>query len=197
MLLGDVIYVRRESLRRLLWERIEEWNWKRGAGPMQRALAPYGFERDALAALEAMTDHEIESAILHELGECQAGRRLGDAWNALLTAISATRAELVARAVRDHLADSLTTLPTLLERDDTASLDFYFANYRGMRRELYPELLDAYRNWREGGPAAPLRDAVAAGRERWEEAAARLLALYREHGENIAPLVENAVQGKT
>lgn len=189
MLQGRSIFVRRESLRRLLWERIEEWNWKRGAGPMEKALAHYAFENDTATALEAMTDHELDVAVLHELGECRAGERLGDEWHAMLAAFAATKAEHIARAVRDHLADSLTTLPALLEQDNRASLHFYAANFRGMRREIYPEWLDAYRHWEENSASRRLQETVAAGAERWGDVAQQLLELYRQHGAEAAPLI--------
>jgi hypothetical protein len=188
---GKTIYVRRESLRRLLWERIEEWRWRRTEGPMQRALEHYGFEHDPETALEAMTDSELEAAILHEVGECRAGTLLGDEWNDMLLTLSASKAELIARAVRDHLADSLHALPILLERDNIPSLHFYFGNYRGMRRELYPELLGAYQHWIDSGNAIQLRDTITTGRDRWQATAEKLLQLYREHGaEAAAPIVE-------
>ncbi len=186
---GRTLFVRRESLRRLLWERIEEWNWKRAEGPMERALAAYPFERAPAAALEVMTDRELETALWHELGEGLAGSILGEDWHRLLWDVVGTQAELVARAVRDHLADALYALPRLLEADREPSLHFYFANLRGMRRELYPELLEAYRR-RTAGEDAPLASLVEAGRTRWREAAEALLELHRRHGpEAAAPIL--------
>ncbi len=186
MLLDGTLFVRRESMRRMLWEKIEEWRWKKQQDAMARAMACYGFETDFERALEQMTDNEVESAILHEIGEWRAEQSLGEGWGSLLLFVSGTRAELVARAVRDHLADCVSTLPTLLERDHEASLHFYFANLRGMRRELFPELTEAYQRWVEGDQQKALRVEVEAGAQRWQETARRLVGMHRERPESCA-----------
>lgn len=194
MMLGGKIFVRRESLRRLLWERIDEWQWRRQGNAMAQALAPYDFDRDPAAALERMTDNEIEAVILHELGECLAGEQLGAEWNDMLLAVSGSRAEIMARAVRDHLADCLSTLPALLEGENTASLHFYFANLKGMRRELFPGLLEAYRHWLDSGSLNRLAEEVLRGTDLWQEQAWQLLDLYRQHGEECGAQIEQALQ---
>jgi hypothetical protein len=186
MMRDTTILIRRESLRRLLWERIEEWQWRKQESAMARAVAHYGFEQDASQALEQMTDHEIDAVILHELGEARAGEILGPEWPDMLLAVSHSRAELMARAVRDHLADCLTTLPALVELENAASLHFYFANLKGMRRELFPQLLDAYQHWLTSGSLNVLEQAVNEGREHWTETAQNLVKSYRDAPANCA-----------
>jgi len=61
---GHTIYIRRESLRRMLWEKIEEWRWNRPHNAMERTLAEYDFSpQNSEAALEQLTDVELESAL--------------------------------------------------------------------------------------------------------------------------------------
>lgn len=194
MMLDDTLLVRRESLRRLLWERIEEWQWRKQENAMARAIGHYGFEQDADAALERMTDNEIGAAILHELGEALAGEILGTEWHDLLRAVAGTRAEIMARAVRDHLADCLSTLPALLESGNAASLHFYFANLKGMRRELFPQLYEAYRHWIDSGRLERLADEAQRGASLWRETAARLLELHRRHGAESKIHIERALE---
>jgi hypothetical protein len=186
MLLDGTLFIRRESMRRMVWEKIEEWRWKQKQDAMARAMACYDFEGNFERALEQMTDNEIESALLHEIGEWRAEQSLGEDWGRLLLAVSGTRGELVARAVRDHLADCTSTLPTLLEREHEASLHFYFANLGGMRRELFPELNDAYQQWSAGDRMQALRATVGQGAERWQETALRLVEIHRERPETCA-----------
>lgn len=194
MMLNGTVLVRRESLRRLLWERIEEWQWRKQETAMARALAHYRFELNPDQALDRMADNETEAVILHELGEGMAGEILGEEWNDLLLATSGTKAELMVRAARDHLADCLSTLPTLLENGNTASLHFYFANFKGMRRELFPNLHDAYRHWSEHGKTNRLADEVERGATLWQETAAHLLALHRQHGKESQRHIEKALE---
>lgn len=196
MTLNGTIFVRRESVRRMLWEKIEEWEWKKPDGPMAKAMAGYGFAADPQGALEQMTDREIGAVMLHEIGECLAGAQLGDGWNELLMEIAGSPAEYIARAVRDHLADALSTLPAVLEQPDPASLHFYFANFRGIRRELFPELEAAYRQWLSGGRLASLERTAQTGIERWLGTARQLLALYREYGPACRKHIEKLLDAK-
>lgn len=169
---GTVI-VRREALRQWLWEKVEAWSVKRPAGAMARALVAYGHDADPEAALARMTERETGTLILHERGEHAAGKLLGPGWEEMIVGFTSRRAELVARAIRDDLADCLVTLPALLDQEDAASLHFWFANFDGLRRELFPRLAAAC----EQDGAGALRDAVLAGREHWLNVARQLLVL--------------------
>lgn len=182
MLQGRTIYVRQESLRRVIWEKIEEWRWGRKKdGPMRQALAGYRFNGDVDASLDRVTAQETETVILHELGEARAGELLGEDWEHMLASLARSRAELVARAVRDLAADCLSTLPGLLEHGAPAPLHFYFAGFGGMRRELFPEALEAYRRWTDGDDDA-LRRLAEHGASRWLGTAHDMLASYRQFG---------------
>lgn len=190
MYLDRTIFLRREALRRWLWEKYEEWRWSKKNDAMGRALAHYPFASDPEAALTALTEAETEPVILHELGEARVGEALGDAWEALLVEIMRSRAEIMARAVRDLYADCLSTLPHLVERGEPATLHFYFANFVGMRRKLFPELFEAYQAWVDSGTMHPLKAAASEGLERWQSLAEEMLALHRERGEDVRPAIE-------
>jgi hypothetical protein len=177
MLLGDTIFVRLESVRRYLWEKIEEHQWRRQGQAMARALASYDFIADPEAALARMTANESETMILHELGEAAAGERLGVAWEEMLLGLSGTPGEPVARAVRDLLADCLSTLPALIERGNLPALHFYFATFDAPRRSLFPQALEAYERFAASGSLEPLARTVQEGKDRWLESARRLAAL--------------------
>jgi len=177
MLQGRTIYVRQESVRRFLWERVEEWQWSKRDNAMARALAEYDFIGDTEAALARMADNEMESMILHEIGEAMAGEALGSAWGELALSVAATPAEPVARAVRDLLADCLSTLPQLIARRNTRALHFHFATFDAPRRQLFPEALRAYGHFLRSGELAPLSEAVLEGSRHWLATARGLLAL--------------------
>jgi len=177
MLQGRIIFVRLESVRRTLWEKIEEWQWRKQGDAMARALASYDFVADTEQALARMADNEMESMILHEVGEAMAGELLGEAWGEMVLSLSRTRDEPVARAVRDLLADCLSTLPVLLERDNLPALHFYFATFDAPRRQLFPQALDAYEHYLRCGALDRLGQVVREGKERWLECARGLLAL--------------------
>ncbi len=178
MSLNGKVFIRRESLRRMLWEKFEEWRWSKPENAMGRAIRCYDFDGDMAAALEAMTDTEIDTLILHEIGEIRAGKELSESWHEMIASFPRSRLELMARAVRDHLADAWSTLPALLERRDPPSLHFYFANLSGMRKLIYPALLDAYDQWVVHEDISPLEEQVEHGLEHWRKVAQELLQLH-------------------
>lgn len=180
-LLDTTIQLRQESLRRWLWEKFEGWGVKKPGGALHAALLAYGFDVDPQAALARMADAEGETLILHELGEFEAGQWLGGEWQAMCAGFTGRRAELVARALRDNLADCLVTLPTLLDRGAARSIHFWFSNFDGIRRELFPRLADAYEAWRNNGPRA-LDATILAGKRHWRETCERALAMRRDRG---------------
>jgi hypothetical protein len=175
MLPGRTIFVRRESVRRYLWETFEVWQWRRQSPAMARALAGYDFIADTVGALARMCENERESMILHELGAAQAGALLGTAWAEMLAHVGRPRAENEARAVRDLLADCLSTLPALIARANLPALHFHFATFDAQRRERFPQALEAYEDFLGSGSLERLSQVAREGRERWlAEARARL-----------------------
>ncbi len=191
MLRGRSIFVRRDAIRRHLWEKVEEWRWRGDPeAPMALALKAYGEGIDAEVLLDRMTEQETEFVIAHELGEGRAGTLLGPEWEQMLSALAGGRAEFVARAVRDHLADCLSTLPRLLEVAHPGALHFFFANFTGMRRALFPELLEAYQAWRTGGSTRALAETIEQGRSFWYQLAERLLEHHRLEGAAVAARLE-------
>ena len=182
---GSTVLLRRESLLRWLFERYETWGLKQRDGAFRSALDACGWAGgDVAPALARMAEEQMETLLLHEIGEHRAGQRFGAAaWSELRSAVAGeARADALLRAVRDHLADCLVTLPTLLERDAAASIHFWFANFEGLRAEIFPALLLAYRAWCAGAGRAALAAAVADGAAHWQAVGKRALALHRERG---------------
>jgi hypothetical protein len=194
---GNTIFVRRESLRRMLWERIEEWRWNRPANAMQSALDCYDFDTAVDQSLDAMTDNELQSAILHEIGEVKASELLGQAWESMLASLPHSKAEIMVRAVRDHLADALSTLPGLLADMNTASLHFYMANMTNMRKELAPKLVAAYDIWALSGDSQGLEEVAAESATHWQGLAEKMLALYGEQGQECHPALITLIEANS
>lgn len=194
MTLDKTIFVRRESVRRMVWEKVEEWGWKRLDNPMGRAIASYDFEGSLEEALETMTADVLDIVLEHEIGEVIAGEELGPGWEEMLATLPRSKVEFMARAVRDLLADCLATLPALLERRHAPSLHFFIGHLNGMRKELFPGLLAAYQRWIETGDTGPLADVTARGRDHWLTAARQVLARYREHGESCLSPLEDLLE---
>jgi len=169
---GNTIFIRRESVKRFMWERIEQWQWSgRKERAMTYAVSLYGDDNDLDKLLDVMTDNEINTMILHEIGEARVGRELGEAqqhWQDMVSTFASSRTEFLLRATRDIIADCNVTLPTLLDESNDAALHFYFANYSGMRKHLFPEMLDAYHQFLDHRSKQPLLELARVGAEQWQ-----------------------------
>ena len=186
------IYIRRESFKRMIWEKTEQWRWSKPDNAMAHAIGCYDFDSNLQNALDEMTDHELEAAILHEIGEIKAGENLAG-WHEMMAQLMFTQAEIMARAVRDHLADAISTLPALLGREQDASIHFYMANLTSMRKHIFPSLQDAYKEWLKTGDIVKLDKLVDQSRDHWQSIASEMLELFNEYGENSHTHIEQLV----
>jgi len=176
MSLGSTVFIRRDAIARMLWEKAQEADWHQGDTPMRRALRAYGYEDDAHAAIARMSDDQLETFVQHELGEVQANALLGEPWQALLADALGGGGEMLIRAVRDNLADALNTLPHLLGQRHPAPLHFYMSTLGPLRKSLQPGLLDAYETWRSTQQLAPLQALAARSREHWLSVARQMIS---------------------
>jgi len=181
MLQGETITVRTDAIRREVWSKVEEWQWQHRDGPLDRAMTLFDAAGDggSEGLLDRVTAAQVEAATLHEVGEGLAGKSLGTGWLEMQAALGCGRPELCLRAVRDLLADGLSTLPHLATAGAAPPIHLYFAHLRGMRRELGADWVAAYEQFNTSGDAAPLTAAAEAGTARWQEAADGLLAAWR------------------
>ncbi len=179
LLQGNTLFIRQESLRRMLWERYSEWRWQPLDNPMGRAVRYYPFADDPDAALYQMTAAELEPVIWHEQGEHQVSLALGEAWDGWLAGCSRSRLELLLRAVRDHYADAQVTLPQLLAHQNPANWHFYLANLRGWRKVSFPALGVAYQHWYQSGSWTALADIIAQAQQHWPQVVRTALSHYQ------------------
>lgn len=183
------ILVRRDALVRWLWTRFEEWrHHPRDNG---FAVAWHCFDSvhgpvahpDPAAVVEAIADQEIESLILHEIGERRADARLGDVWQDMVDDIEDRKIELFVRALRDLLADCSYTLPMQFERGATASWNLWFGLLDGMRLKLAPGLAEFYRG-SAGERSASLEHYVDESSRHWQSACLQAIERWRAGGED-------------
>ena len=194
MALNDTIFVRRESLRRVIWEKIEEWQWNKLENAMSRAFQSFNSESNTEAALDDMTDTVLDSVLLHEKGEVLAGKRLGLEWEQMLASLPRSKTEIMIRAVRDHLADSLTTLPGLASKGKDASLHFYFANLTNMHKHLFPALTQAYETWVKRGEREVIEELVPLSETHWNALANQMLDIYRNSPDDFANRLQTLIE---
>ncbi len=188
---GDGIVLRRESMARWLWEKFEALGLKKLDGPFRAVSRAYGLEEDFHAALPRLLDEQSHTLVLHEVGEHRAGRWLEPGWAVMRLALHERRAELLVRAVRDHIADFTHTLPTLLADGSAASIHFWFAGFDGLRRQLFPSLVDAYKAWCAGDAGQALQGDIGRGALHFTRLAEQVLALHARHGAQAGRHIES------
>ncbi|MDH5485365.1 MAG: hypothetical protein OEY43_09050 [Gammaproteobacteria bacterium] len=188
------VYIRRESLRRFIWEKFEESGWHQNETALTRALACYDFKNHAEASLEQMTDNEVDTVLHHEIGEIRAGQLLGDDWQQMIAALPRSQAEIMARAVRDNIADAVSTLPKLVESENESQIHFYFANISSMRKMLFPRLMDSYQSWLQHKNIASIKDLLRQAEDHWLTTAKSLIKLHQQYGKECTPHIEALIK---
>lgn len=190
----NTIYIRREAFRRMLWEQYEQWLWNKPDSALGRALGYYPFERDLESALDEMTNTELNAAVLHEIGEVKAHAILGKAWEELLLQLPRCKLEFLLRAVRDHYADCLSTLPELLAQEHDASLHFYVGNLSNMRKDLFPALVSSYNCWYETGSLASLKEITAKGLKHWGALCQSILKISDQQPDDMHSILTTLIE---
>lgn len=100
------------------------------------------------------------------------------------------------RAVKDHLADSLSTFPQLMDDFKPQSLHFYMANLTSMRKLIAPELSGLYQQWLIDQSIKPLRKYAQKAKQHWPQLAGEIIKLrdrFRDdkvYIEQLANLIE-------
>lgn len=180
MTLGNTIFIRKESIRRMLWEKVQEWQWNKHENAMARAVACYDFEHNVTTAINRMTEVELNSIVLHEIGEIQSARQLGPQWKELLVEVANSRLEIMLRAIKDLLADSISTLPALIENSNTASIHFYAANMTAMRKELCPSFMQSYQRWTDELDFEVLQQWLQKSSTHWQDVLEQVITQHKQ-----------------
>ena len=179
---GSTIFIRSESLRRTVWEKVEESLWNKQQSPLVRAIACYDFKNNLQQSLQLMCDREIDTLVAHEIGEITAGKLLGDSWQEMIIAADHPPVELMLRSIRDNLADCIMTIPSIIENLEPARLHFYIANMGNMRKVLFPALREAYDSWLIENSTKQFESLAQAGQDHWLSVAKTLQDMFQKEG---------------
>lgn len=203
MLQDKVIFARVDPTRLLLLERFEELRFRGLKGALAFAFSSYGIRpeeepsEDIERRISLIAYSEVETYVHHELGEAFEGEKIGDEWKIFLTYLPHSRAELFARAVKDILSDTSENgmLRYIIKNRKEGSLGFYIVFLGGLRKIIFPEILDAFQMFVETGDWGLIDDARKAGYRRAEEYSERLLSVYRNKTEKtrLSEYIENEI----
>jgi hypothetical protein len=150
---GNQIFARRSAMLFYLWDLILEMR------PSVRTaltfgLAQYDLDAESLrrspkteaSQLHRVVHQEMETWVYHEIGEALEDTFRGDLWHEIVASYSNTPVEILARVIKDLLADTHPQglLGHIIKRRQKSSLAFYVAFLRPFSRAVYPEMLEAF-----------------------------------------------------
>lgn len=174
---GDTIYIRQQALERLLWEKSLEISWNAAKTPMARCLCNWDFATEPESSMRQAATHLQSVLIDHEIGEFMTGKHLGKDWESMLLQHLGSRLELQLRAVRDTVADLLSTLPHLIEAADPVKIHFYMGLLSPLRKIMLADLIKAYEEWLDTENLNTMNEFVQQAVPEWLSFAEELVAI--------------------
>ena len=151
---NNCILIRKESARIFLWNLI--FFLKKSAREALRfALETYGIQGHHPEALKEnfarICEDEVETYIYHELGELRDTDFDRGVWRDIVASFPHSVIEFFVRAVKDILADTneYGKLRYIIRERKTSSLALCAAFLDGLRKELFPELVEAFSEFKE------------------------------------------------
>ena len=182
---NDSILIRKEAAKLFLWDLIF-FIKKSGRSALRFALESYGVkEQDSKALrrnLERISAAETETYIYHELGEIRDTVFDRNLWRHMIATFPHTPIELLARVVKDLLADTNEhgKLRHIVLQQKEASLALYVAFLDGLRKELFPELKEAFQEFTETHNWQVIEQAISSGYTRAKNYAGMMSRIYRK-----------------
>lgn len=178
------ILLRTESARMFLWDQMV-YIKKSGRPALRFALEHCGLKTPDSEAMQqhlsAILAEQKDNYIYHEIGELSDSTFDSNIWRELIATFPHSPVELLARALKDLLADTHPsgTLHHLIENRKFAGLGFYAAFLDGMLKELFPQLREAFINFTKTGNWRIIKDATIAGHQHAKNVAAEMIELYQ------------------
>lgn len=182
---GERVVVRSEAAAYYLWDRLHDVK-KSGQEALLFGLAAYGLDPERLSAatlrevFPRLVEQELKVYARHEMGELRVEGLSRHAWRSIIARFPGERIELVARAIKDALADAgpRGTLAYIIRRRLAGSLALFVAFLDGVRRLVLAALPAAFTAFRASLDWGAVEAARLVALEGAQERAAALLAAF-------------------
>lgn len=179
------VLIRGEAARLFIWDQIMYLK-KSGRPALRYALARCGIGDACLATLKHRLDDifavQRDSYAYHELGEIRDTVFDREIWRALVNEHAYTIVELLARTLKDLLADlgPAGLLPNIIRERNDATLGFHVAFFDGLGREIFPELRPAFQLFAADPDWDIISEAVHIARDRTRRLTEDLCHLHQD-----------------
>ncbi len=181
----DRILLRKSAAQLFIWDKMLYVN-KSGRGALAFALDSCGISDHTPKALQrhlaAIFDIQKDVYIYHELGEIKETDFDHDTWRRIIADFPHTPVELVARTIRDLLADTneYGTLNQIIKAKQKAALGFFVAFYDGLAKSVFPELRASFKQFIVSKSWPIIEQAAATGHRTAKRYADVIVDIYRE-----------------
>ncbi len=196
----NCIYVRQESARLFLWDKIF-YIKKSGRFALRFGLKDYGLEEPTPGKLHRnlsrIAADEADKYIYHELGEVQDTVFDRQTWREIIATFPHTPIEFLVRTIKDLLADTneYGTLHHIIQERKTASLAFYVAFLESFTKKLFPQIIKAFQEFTQTRDWEVIEQAVAEGYNAAKSRAEAIIGIYRTGKQkNDLKWVENEIE---
>jgi hypothetical protein len=182
---GNSMLIRKESARIFLWNLIFFLK-KSSREALRFALENYGVQDHHPEALKEnfarICEDEVETYIYHELGELNDKDFDREVWRDIVATFPHSVIEFFVRAVKDILADTNDhgKLRYIIRERKVGSLGLHAAFLDGLRKELFPELLEAFTEFKNTGDWASVEQARTKGYQAARTHAEAVCEIYRK-----------------
>lgn len=185
MVQDKAVVLRTESGRHHLWNEML-YVRKSGRPALHFALRQCGCEgsdtkqmRRAMKKLEAL---QRQLFIRHEVGELEDPVFDRQCWQVIVAAFPHTAIEMLARAVKDLLADTSRAGPLMhiIRHRNAAALAMYRAFQSSFQATLFPQLPPAFERFTEDPDWSAIEAVVQSGRKGAVDLAQRMITIYRQ-----------------
>jgi len=195
----NCIYVRKESARLYLWDQIF-YVKNSGRYALSFGLEDYGLKEQTPVNLHRnlsrIAANETDTYIYHELGEMQDTVFDRSTWQEIIATFPHTPIELLARTVKDLLADTSAygTLTHIIEKRKTPSLAFYVAFLESFTKILFPQIIEAFQKFTQTRDWELIEKSVTEGYRSAKSRAETIISVYRiGRKKNDMKWVENEI----
>jgi len=177
------ILVRSEAAKMFLWDQMQYIN-KSGRPALHFALQRCGLKDHHTEArrhnLPTIFAAQKETYIYHELGEIKDMVFHRKIWREIVATYPHTTIELLARVVKDLLADTheYGTLRYFIRERKAAALGFYVAFIDGLAKLLFADLVASFPEFAQSGNWKIVENAVDADSHTAKDYAEKMIAIY-------------------
>jgi hypothetical protein len=182
---GDAVIIRKQSAKLYLWDQIF-YVTKSGRKALDFGLRGYGVtassHQEVRPHLERILTQEMETFVRHEIGEMEDRVFDRGTWRELIATFPHSPIELLARVVKDHLADTNPwgALSYILDERKAGSLGFYMAFAGHFKKLLFPELTEAFEAFSGRGEWGVLAGAAELSKVKARRLAGEICRIYQE-----------------